>query len=80
MVEDGRAARADFTKSCSDPVAGVGPLNSWAVSARQVDGAFQTGEALALIGPNIGPESQALGGVFEIDWRDVASKTLNHAR
>jgi hypothetical protein len=48
------------------------------VGACEVDGAFQTGQALALIGPDVGSEAEALGGVFEIDWRDVASLTLDH--
>ncbi len=48
------------------------------MGACEVDGAFQAGQALALIGPDVGSEPEALGGVFEIDGRDVASMTLDH--
>src|SRR5271165_2646654 len=78
MVDDGCARFAWFLQSRSDPVSGVGPLNSWTISARQGDGAFQPRQALVLIGPNIGPEAKALSRVLEIDRGPVASQTLDH--
>src|ERR1700722_20051150 len=48
------------------------------MGACEGDGSLQAGQALALIGPDVGSEAEALGGVFEIDGRDVASITLDH--
>ena len=62
MVEDTRCPDGGFVEFCSDPFGGVGLLDSWTVGAREVDGAFQTGLALALIGPDVGSEAEALGG------------------
>src|ERR1700722_1229663 len=78
MVEDRRAPFGWLAQSCRDPIGGVGLIDSWTMGAREVDGAFQTGQALALIGPDVGSEAKALGWIFEVDWRDVASMTLNH--
>ena len=78
MIEDSRCPRRGLMEFGADPVSGVGLIDSWTVGACEVDGAFQTEQALALIGPDVGSEAQALGGVFEIDWRDVASMALDH--
>jgi hypothetical protein len=78
MVEDRRASLRWLAEFNADPFGGVGLIDPWTVGAREVDGAFQTRQALTLIGPDIGSEAKALGRIFEIDWRDVASMTLDH--
>ena len=64
--------------AASGPVDGVGRLDRGSGGARDGDRGVEALQAITLIGPNIGAQALAGGGVGQVDRLAIARRPLEH--